>query len=50
MRLPNAKSLYTKQRNAYIKTNSNEVVFTTEIKISVYNWDKKQPHLRSAYS
>jgi hypothetical protein len=44
-------TLYTKQRNAYIKGNRNQAVFTTGIKkISVYNWDKKQPHLRSAYS
>ena len=35
-------TLYTKQRNAYIKADRNQTVFTTEIKISVY--------LMSAYS
>ena len=34
-------TLYTKQRNAYIKANRNQAVFTTGIKISVYTWDKK---------
>jgi hypothetical protein len=43
-------TLYTRQRNAYTKVNRNQAVFTTGIKISVYNWDKKQPHLRSVYS
>jgi hypothetical protein len=41
---------YTKQRNTYIKINRNQAVFTTGIKISVNNWDQKQPHLRSGYS
>jgi hypothetical protein len=43
-------TLYTKQRNAYIKVTRNQAMFTTGIQISVSNWDKKQPHLRSAYS
>ena len=49
---------FTKQRNAYIKGNRNQAVFTTGLKISVYSWDKNQclqlgknqPYLRSAYS
>ena len=43
LRLPDTKWLYTKQRNVYIKANRNQAVLRTEIKISVYNWDKKQP-------
>jgi hypothetical protein len=41
---------YTKQKNIYIKSDRNKVVFTTGIKFSVYNRDEKQPLLRSAYS
>jgi hypothetical protein len=42
---------YTKQRNAYITGIKNQAVYTTGcIKISVNNWEQKQPHLRSAYS
>jgi hypothetical protein len=37
-------TLYTKQRNAYIKPDRNQAVFTTGIKISVYNWDIEQTH------
>jgi hypothetical protein len=36
-------TLYTKQRNAYIKVSSNQAVFTTGIKNSVCNWDKNSP-------
>jgi hypothetical protein len=36
-------TLYTKQRNAYIKANRNQAVFTTGIKkISVYSCDLKK--------
>jgi hypothetical protein len=36
-------TLYTKQRNTYRKANRNQAVFTTGVKISLYNWDQKQP-------
>jgi hypothetical protein len=43
-------TLYTKQRNTNIKAVRNQAVFKQGLKISVYNWDKRQPHLRSVYS
>ena len=44
-------TIYTKQRNSYVKANRNHTVFTTGIKISVYSWDKIQLiQLGSAYS
>jgi hypothetical protein len=43
MRLPDAKmTLYTKQRNAYIKGNRNHAVFTTGIKKSVFTTGMKK--------